>query len=303
MFRPRFRKLKLRSVRRIPRRRSFLNSKRRMFTRRRRFPTTKRGVLNVVTKKKMDTMTTAEVNPDTSVVTPGEITLDSTNGFQYFVWGPTFRSFNVNNKPNNNSQRTATETFAVGLKERMSLRATAGVSWTWRRICFTLRDISVWYNPELTVETPPFAVGVGANGTLRAFVNYGNQGSTTPNTVQMRERLFDTLFRGTQGVDWTKAINAPTNARAVKVYYDKVRLFKSGNENAVLHTVSRWHPMKKRLVYDDAEAGNLEIGRAFSAPGQGMGDYIVFDIFEPAEALDGANLHIVADATYYWHER
>jgi hypothetical protein len=292
----------------IRRRRPTFRRRTMRFSGRNRRSTFKRRVLNFSTKKKMDSMLTAVVAPVTTsppVVTPGAITIASTQGTEHFVFGATLRTFS-GSLPAQNSQRTSTETFPVGLKERLRFAVTDGNTWYWRRICFTTYGSEVWNgtlgNAGATgFNQPPVAIISGS--FHRAWLALGG---ATQNAEQLAifAHLTTLVFRGIFNEDYTDYMTAPTNARAVKVFHDRVTKISSGNEEGAYKITARWHPMKKRLVYDDLEEGAAEASSLYSAPGRSsFGDYYVYDIIQPSDTTNGSEITFAADSTFYWHEK
>lgn len=195
--------------------------------------------------------------------------------------------------------RTKTTCFMRGLKERITVQTNTGSCWQWRRICFTMKG-NLLYGSDGTnlrwslLQTD---VGRGAQGMVRVVNSVtGSQPGTN---------LIDILFKGRNGKDWNNVMSAPTDNTQVTIKYDKTRTIQSGNDDGILRTFSRWHPMGKNLVYNDDEAGSTEEVGRYSVPGkQGMGDYYVVDFVNSAFGSAPTDRMVLGiNSTLYWHEK
>jgi len=90
----------------------------------------------------------------------------------------------------------------------------------------------------------------------------------------------------------------------VDLKFDRKRMIRSGNAQAVKRTLKHWHPMNKNLVYDDEEVGNSEGTFANSVRDKrGMGDYYVLDMFKSVGPTTTGILSFSAESCLYWHEK
>jgi len=238
--------------------------------------------------------------PRSIVGTPAYVN-GSTGGV--FLWCATARDITESsgeaNTVTNSMQRTATTCFMRGLSERIDIQSSSGLPWKWRRICFALKD------PTL------FASGTGAtinysgyldstHGYLRAWIN-----ALVNNDNPALINLQSVLFQGAQNVDWSDLIMAKVDTRRVDLKFDKTRIIQSGNATGVFKKYPHWMPMNKNLVYDDDERGESTISSNFSVTDKrGMGDYVIMDIFNAHASGSAADvLRIQSESTLYWHEK
>jgi len=215
-------------------------------------------------------------------------------------WIPTARDMsNAVDDPNSVTQRsarTSTVCYMRGLKERIQIQTNNGMSWQWRRICFTYRGNGV-YSGSVGDPTRQIVRETSA-GFARVVVDWGN---STP----VVNPLISHLFRGTQDRDWRSYFTAPTDNTRVTVQYDKTRILTSGNANGIMRNYNNWFPMNKNLVYDDEEDGLEEDSVNLSSSGKaGMGDYYVVDIISAGTGSTASDLmSFDPEATLYWHEK
>lgn len=210
-----------------------------------------------------------------------------------FLWCATTRDrVSMDGDPNASSVRESDRVFMRGLRERITITTKGGLAWHWRRICFCTKG--VYFGPiNNNIET--------SRGWSRLLVN--STGSTT------LENLASIVFKGTRTVDWLKPFDAKVDTNRIDVKYDKTRVISAGNERGIFKEYKLWHPMNKNFIYSNDEFGEEEtLGSTtsnFHACGkQGMGDYWIWDLFEPATAgLSTDVLDFAPQATLYWHEK
>jgi len=294
--------------------------------------TTKR-ILNVASIKKRDTMlpiTNATLDPDElsstlpMILLPGRPVPPRTPAYTYCIpWIPTARQVNTFVGPAQESaQLTSPTPYYVGLSEKITLTTTGASPWQWRRICFTLKGPILSgtftsaddneYEPEKFYRES-YGNGVGEYRPMYDLASYygGGTTSTIPRALQ---RLYATVFQGTSSqfsdnperTDWINVIDAKTDSTRVKICYDKTVTISSGNDEGISRQYTRWHPMRKTLVYDNIESGSEKTFSNFSTDGKpGMGDYYVIDLFQNRYGADGGSGNLIFDprATLYWHER
>lgn len=217
-----------------------------------------------------------------------------------FLWNATAQSLDATSVIPNQASRTATTCYMKGLAEHLRISSSSGLPWFHRRICFVSKNtFAPINNPGATVNPRPTYIDT-TNGIERLWFNAANNNDTAD-----RERIFDFLFRGVRGQDWTDPIIAPVDPTRVTVKYDRTMTIKSGNQVGTFRSRKFYHAMNKNIVYDDDESGESELQSYFSTQAKpGMGNYFVVDIFT---ALPGGTLsdvlRIDANSTLYWHER
>jgi len=267
--------------------------------------TSRRRILDVSSRKKRDTLrqwtntTTAGLSRS---ITPSPTYTNGTNG-GFYIWCPTARDLNDNtgaaNTITSEMQRTATTCFMRGLSERIDIQSSSAVPWKWRRICFTLKDPSVFASGTgATMNYPGYIES--SDGYTRAWVNafVNNDAATLVNFQGL-------LFQGRANVDWDELMMAKVDSRRVDLKFDKTRLIQSGNDTGVFKKYPHWHSMNKNLVYDDDENGDTMQSSNFSVTDKrGMGDYIIVDIFQAHGTATATDiLRIQSETTMYWREK
>lgn len=266
---------------------------------------TKRYLLNVTSTKKRDTMrqwtNTNSSGAPTSVVGAPAYVNGNTGGV--FLWCATARDItDSTGEPNtvtNSMQRTATTCFMRGLSERIDIQSSSAVPWKWRRICFALKDPTLFASGTgATINYPGYLDS--SHGYLRGWIN-----ALVNNDNPALSNLQSVLFQGAQNVDWSDAIMAKVDTRRVDLKFDKTRIIQSGNDTGVFKKYPHWHPMNKNLVYDDDERGESTVSSNFSVTDKrGMGDYVIMDIFNAHASASAADvLRIQSESTLYWHEK
>ncbi|QCX29496.1 capsid protein [Plant associated genomovirus 20] len=292
--------------------------RRRPYTRTKRMST--RTLRNITSRKKRDTMipwrrldpfTSGAVALPTLSGVPG-----STNpGIQPYVFAyiPTARNIDrVSGAVANiqdDSSRTSTNCFAVGLKESITLNLNGAAGWYWRRICFYFKSRDL-----MDVSAASGFGTVGAAGTFyeetsvgfpRAWTLLAGQTTPTDNTTALWIQMRSALFRGTYQTDWLDFITAKTDNKRLDIVYDKTRRIQSPNAKGTSRKFNMWHSMRRRLVYNDDEVGGgKQTDVALSSQSRdSAGDYYVIDIFRSnPDALVSEGLEIDSSSTYYWHE-
>lgn len=274
---------------------------------------TKKSVLDTTSRKKRNGMISySNTNTDgTGRQTTGGPAYVNGNSNGLFLWCPT--ATDLNNAAGganiiiNENERTATVCYMRGLSENLRIEANTGLAWHHRRICFKSRsNLFRGLAPASAAQQPnPFGfvspyVEVNPGGNQRFWFNASISGidPTVNNWLII-------LFKGQQGVDWDNYITAPVDTRRVDLCYDKKRVYRSGNAQGFARDFSLWHGMNKNLVYDDDENGDGMSSAAFSVTDkQGMGDYYVLDIVQPAFGGTTSDIiRINANSTLYWHEK
>ncbi|UPW41825.1 capsid protein [Peromfec virus RodF5_34] len=275
----------------------------------------KKRILNITSEKKRDTMlnwtnssAATQVGGATYVTDPAIVTGGtSSNQAATFLWCATARDNTVNSTNNigtkfASSTRTSSSPYMVGLKESIEIQCNTGMPWQWRRICFTMKGLPLV--PNSTVSGNIFSAAMEtSNGWTRVMNQVlGNSGADPMYT------LYAVLFKGQVNSDWTDPFTAATDNNRVTIKYDKTITLASGNEDGFIRRYDRWHPMRKTLVYDDDETGNLNTAMNAairSVEGKaGMGDYYVMDMFRARQGSAATDqLSVRPEATLYWHEK
>lgn len=287
--------------RRSPRRPSY--RKKRTY----RKKTSRKSVLNITSRKKRNGMlswaNTSTTNGGSVTVGPGPAVIrGDIPGL--FLWNATAQDLlSTLGGPDSISQqaaRTATTCYMRGLSEHLRISTNTGVPWFHRRICFTSKgSFTAAVNPGATQPRQTF-VDVAPGGVERLWFNA--QINNDNNDVAS---IFQVVFRGFVGRDWTDPIVAPTDPVRITVKYDKTWTYKSGNQVGTVKETKIWHPMNKNIVYDDDENGDTEESSYISTTSKaGMGNYFVLDIFSALTGAAATDLcRVDANSTLYWHER
>ncbi|UOK20986.1 capsid protein [Chifec genomovirus UA13_98] len=277
--------------------------RKRTYTKRRSM--SKKGILNLTSRKKRDTMltwsnTSSGGGQQTTAQNPAFV--NGING-GFFLWAATARDLTTGTSLSTislESARTATTCYMRGLSEKVRIQTNSGIPWFHRRICFTYKG-----------QTPFLGTFSGDTGASNQFLEnsdgmtrlwFNNNINGTPNYIN---QCYGVLFKGAQGVDWSDTITAPLDTRRVTVKYDKTWTMQSGNTNGIVRERKLWHPMNKNLVYDDDEAGTAESTSYVSTESKaGMGDYYVVDIIQAGTGGSTSDLlQIQSTTSLYWHEK
>ena len=258
----------------------------------------KRDVRSVLTSLNAGGVDTAQGvnNPPISSFTVAPANMNGVVPYR-FLYIPTATSLITDGLPNwksNDSRRTATTCYWVGVKERLQLVAQTGHPWRLRRICFTLKGF------ELLQSTTGDAFW---NNRVFIANQDGNFRVMTPLSPGVGA-LNNILFEGTPGLDWQQEFLAKVDTTRVKVMFDRTRIFNSGNNGPHVHNVSFWHKMRKNLVYDDEEDGGTMRTSSLSTRGNpGMGDYYIYDIWECIGGNSESLAAVSCNSVNYWHEK
>jgi len=264
---------------------------------------TKKRILNATSRKKVDNMisysnvTTANPQGSGTYANTGAV-MPATQTY-VFPWCATARNLDTSlgaakGTVSDVATRTSQTCFMRGLAENVEITTSDGLPWQWRRICFTFKGVA-------------FVNGISGTGqslaleTSSGYVRVVNTAyGTNPISV-----IQGTLFRGAAGVDWSNIMTAPTDNTNITIKYDRTVTIAAGNEDGMIRNYRMWHPMNKNLVYNDDEQGGTEAVSAYSTTGKpGMGDYYVFDFFQPRTGGTSSSvLRFEPSARLYWHEK
>ncbi|QCS37553.1 capsid protein [Tortoise genomovirus 4] len=273
---------------------------------------TKKRILNITAQKKRDTMMNwsnstsssqsggATYTNSAAIVNGG--LLDSQAAV--FLWCATARDNTSSYQGSNGTKfqqatRTSSTPYMVGLSEKIEIQCNTGMPWQWRRICFTMKG-----TPLVPTNAASGATFSPAAETSNGWVRMMNQVPGNPGNNPMYG-LMVPLFKGQVGSDWIDPMTAMTDNSRVTIKYDKTITLASGNEDGFIRKYTRWHPMRKTLVYDDDENGGSENASQYSVTGKaGMGDYYVVDMFRARSGSSTTDqLQVRPEATLYWHEK
>lgn len=184
--------------------------------------------------------------------------------------------------------RTSQTIYAVGTKENLILNTNSNAAWEWRRICFQIKD----FFDTIDVGSSGYFRQVSGSGMVRLITEIPNGD------------ILSALFKGARNTDWIDEMNAPIDTLKVDLKYDKRRVIKSGNEAATLRHFSEWYPIRKNITYrDDEEGESMFLAPVSTASKLGSGDYYILDMFRGVETAEGDTLSMLANATFYWHEK
>jgi len=262
-------------------------------------------VLNVTSTKKKDVMIGGNTFPPLPTNVGGiTVTADTP---AIILWNATARSlattptsgFEIPSKP----QRTRSDVFVVGLKEKITVSTSSSEAWRWRRIVFTHKGILPgWEDTDLLRTFYQIDDGTGVLDYQRTAV---------PLPFALVSELYEFVFRGL-GVnntsatprDWIDPITAPVDTQRVQVLYDSVKRITSGNDTGIVNTYSMWHGVGKNLHYGDFEVGGGITSSPLSTTSKpGCGDVYVMDlIFGNSDGAENT-LDWTPTSTLYWHEK
>lgn len=252
----------------------------------------RKSILNMTSTKKRDKMIPAE-GGETPVI--GGTNILASDDISMIMWIPTARSLEKTDgaigTKSDRATRNSQTCYMVGLKEKITLRTSDATPWLWRRICFTYKG-----DRFLDIRDPGLSdlFRQSSAGWMRLLNRMPADTATN---------FLETAFQGTFNVDWSDRFTAALDTSRISVKYDKVTQIKSQNDTGIIRTTSRWHSMRKNIVYGDEERGDTEDGDILSSEGRaGMGDYYIVDMFRPLGG-ESAVLGFTPEAQLYWHEK
>lgn len=196
----------------------------------------------------------------------------------------------------NQSTRTASLCYMVGLKENIQIQVANGLPWQWRRICFNYKGGQT-LNGTIPSGSASFSPSIETSAGYTRPINGLNQTQQTP--------FFGLLFQGVSGLDWSDPFTAKVDTERISLKFDKTCTIASGNEEGVIRRYDRWHKMGHNLMYDDDESGGSMVPSFASVTSKvGMGDYWVIDMFKPrVGSATSDQLLFNCESTLYWHEK
>ncbi len=254
--------------------------------------TSRKRILNITSRKKMNSMMPWQVNYNNSSNASGASTFPGNQRVTALWCATAMDRADPSNTENPIAIRTSSTIFMRGIKERVIFRANSGTGWKWRRVVFATKALRDQI-PGLVSDIETSA------GWSRAVVNLSGD-SAAP----VRNQLEGFLFEGSGGQDWWSVYTAKIDRKRVNLLYDKTRMLQSHNDVAHYHSHNQWIPINKNLVYDDAEVGSDESSLRYSVTSRmGFGDVYVLDLFECASGNSADLLQFEPQATSYWHEK
>ncbi|UDN67427.1 capsid protein [robinz virus RP_99] len=276
--------------------------KRRSRTRR---MTTKK-ILNLASTKKKDVMIGGTTFPPTASDV-GALTVTS-DAPAVLLWNASARNlsltptsaFEIPGKP----QRTASDTYFVGVSDKITIRTDTSNAWRWRRIVFSHKGLIPGFTDTSDVLRTFYELptGTGLNAMQRV---------ATALPFALVADLYSFVFRGlginnisATPADWIDPITAPIDTSRISVMYDKTRNIRSGNDAGVVSTHRLYHPVKRTIHYGDHEiAGSMTSSPLSTTAKPGIGDIYVMDIIIGNSGDAGDSLDWLPTSTVYWHEK
>lgn len=231
-------------------------------------------------------------NPNFFSATP---TLGAPN---IMLWTPFARPLGLQ-APNATHVRTASEIYARGISERITLDFNDGTAWRWRRVAFTLKGGMLRDGFPLTYYNP------APQGTTRLQRNLSAAATGSGTAFLQYVAIRNLLFRGGITNDWLTLIDAPIDTSRISLITDTTRTLMSGNASSRIIKRKVWTPLNKTIVYDDKESGIDQTSSLWSTSGKaGMGDVYILDMFSTSSYAD-TNSRMVFNptTTLYWHEK
>ena len=137
------------------------------------------------------------------------------------------------------AHRNSQEIFFVGVKERLDPYAV--FPFVWRRVVFWTHQR---FEQFRTIE--------GLGGTrFRLGVTYGVSDLSAFDIQEL-------MFKGSAGVDWdtTRPIDARLDTQRIRVVSDRKVNFNPNSEQGRYSLFKRWHPIRRKIIYDQQENGD-----------------------------------------------
>lgn len=195
------------------------------------------------------------------------------------------------------SQRRKSKCYVRGYGETVEIQTDDASPWIWRRIVFSTIGLASRFSPGLLYN----------NDDTRGYgrTTY-NLRSGTPQADTLEGVVYGYLFQGTQDVDWSNVMTAPTAPRHVKVYSDRRRIIQSPNSQGGTIRISKHYDgINRSIIYDDDEIGagsKATNSIASGTPYGNMGDLFILDFFESTSENDESGATFQPHGRYYWHE-
>jgi len=269
--------------------------------------TSKKRMINMLSRKKRDTMLSAAFsgsNPSPeSPVTPGtplQMTANSpTNGRVHMTFTNVSHRYLVPNNSAYTAYRTATNTYVKGFSQTYTIIPNNESAWWHRRIMFATKEIYSTVEIQQSIGVQPF-LGSTTNLPMRDLGNI-----TEGPYNDLRNNILGELFAGTPGVDWISPFRAKTDRTRISVISDRSFNYSSANDTAKPRIIKTYDAINKSVVYSDVENGLSMNPSPLSVDSKrGIGNIYVVDFyFCPSPEDDGVDLTVSSQSTYYWHEK
>ncbi|WGD01149.1 MAG: capsid protein [Genomoviridae sp.] len=269
---------------------------------------TKRRVIDIVSKKKSDTMVGLNVTQSEGTRSYSVI---MGNTYNTMLWCPTAR-YKAGYGGSSLAARDAPSAFWKGVSEKIHIEADTSDPWLWRRIVF---EYEGGFNVESIPSEKYFATERDIDGILP--VPGSGVDRTNPTGLAGIDRynrameplssdeltfIWDVVFKGQRFIDWTDPTTAVADSKNLKIHSDKTRVMKSGNDSAIYNNFKVYHPLNKTMTYREDESGSLEITSALADKKSPLQDVFILDLFAQSSLAPG-NLSFSTTATGYWHEK
>lgn len=268
--------------------------------RRRRFRRrgmTVRRVLNVTSRKKVDTMLPVVVD-ESSVPTVGPYTSVSP---LLCLFVPNARD--TRTPITNPAVRNSSDIFAVGYKEKVQIDVNGGATFMWRRVVFMLKggDLRQAMNSSDAGNIPNQIFDQTTEGGCRRVIG------PLEGVTNAQEELQSFVFRGQDGIDWANQFTAPLDTRRLTVKSDVTRTIRPGNDTGASRIYNLWYPIRRTISYLDDLESDVVGDRPFSTVGlRGVGDMYIMDIMAITNGGNEAPLteyKFSPEGSFYWHEK
>jgi len=265
----------------------------------------RKAVLNVTSTKKRDVMIGGTTFPPL-IGNVGALTVTADIP-AVVLWNASAR--NLADTPTSaftmagTNQRTRSDVFFVGAKEKISIRTNTSAAWRWRRIVFTHKGLLPGFEFDDLART--FFQVTTASGLVEM------QRPVVALPFPLTASLYEYVFRGF-GVnnvsapprDWVDPMTAPVDTTRILVMSDMVKTINSGNDAGIVRTFNMWHPVRKNINYADNENGGEMTSSPLSTTSRlGIGDIYVMDLITGNTEDAGDILDWLPTSTVYWHEK
>ncbi|AIF34848.1 capsid protein [sewage derived gemykibivirus 2] len=268
------------------------------FTRSRRIrrrPMTNRRILNVSSKKKVDTMMPLVIGND-GVGTEGPLLVTPAEPGQGFnsLYIPSARDYY---NTNSSHARSAETIFVRGYKERVNVTVSGGATWTWRRTVFCMKG-DMLRDAWTDNSQPPQYDSLGPMAGQTPTRSIG------PMDTILADVIRGLLYRGVQGSDWYDPYTAPIDTTRVTLLRDQVITINPTNDSGRTRMYRFWQPINKNLAYQSYENDESTVSGAYSVRSKpGIGDIYIFDQVRRETGAATASFRFSPEGTFYWHER
>lgn len=258
---------------------------------------TRRRILNVTSRKKVDTMLPVVVQEDaTTTVGPWSSAVPL-----MCLFIPNARQ--TRTSITNPAVRNSSDIFAVGYKEKVQVTVNGGGTFMWRRVVFYLKgeDLRQAMNSSNAGNIPLQLYNQTTEGGCRRVIG------ALEGTTNAREELQAYVFRGQSGLDWNNELTAPLDTRRITVKSDRTRVIRPGNDTGASRMYNLWYPIRRTISYEDDLESDVVGDRPFSTIGlRGIGDIYVMDIMSIVTDQTEApytEYTFNPEGSFYWHER